>query len=292
MKYRWCFLVAFLFVGVTILLNVFSLRSIEKESIKDLPELVESAWGKYHLVGVDKFGPLKIGDQAPDGPGDATTLPQREIPKSKFYITVHRMGLPIFCSRDSCAFLEGLIIDCMGGWIAGDDQPESAHQLGLNSEEVWRGKASMVVLSDENAKIIGIYPNHVESDILAILFQFPEYRVSLQNCVDEIIGLSPYEPKSFDLPTALPVLSGGQIQAMWEKAKKTAVLMPDNSIQDVRGQMIFQIHYEYDKQAFFLYRYPLSTNEIQPESGFRTKMEALDFAKKSLEERGYTIVAF
>lgn len=145
--------------------------------------LTETEYAKQYLEGVKEFGPLKIGGKAPNGAGSNAPLDHKMIPESAFYIYVQRRGLD-FCEFDSCGIAEGKVVQCMGGWLSGDGHPEISDLVGLNSIEVAQGKASIVVVSDKESKIIGIYPNHTEGDILPILNQFPNYEESLLNCVD------------------------------------------------------------------------------------------------------------
>lgn len=136
---------------------------------------------------VDEFGPLHIGGTAPNGFGQIAPFEGREIPKLNFYVYVHRRGLSL-CEYDGCSVVEGKVIACMGGWLSGDGRTEVSDLVGLDSSEVAQGRASIVVISDGDSKIIGIYPNHTEGDILPILSQFPEYGGTLNECIDREIG--------------------------------------------------------------------------------------------------------
>lgn len=140
-----------------------------------------------YLENVKEFGPLKIGSKAPNGFGETAPFEGKPIPKSSFYVYVHQRGLSL-CEYDSCGFVEGRLIACMGGWLSGDGHTEISDIVGLNSLEVSQGKASIVVVSDQNSQIIGIYPNHTQGDILPILNQFPEYKNSLIKCYNAEIG--------------------------------------------------------------------------------------------------------
>ena len=150
-------------------------------------EIADSFWGTGYLKSYKEFGPLKIGDQDPNGPGTKAQFDNKLVPESEFYIYVQRRGLRM-CEFDSCAIAEGKVVECMGGWLQGDGHHEVSDIVGLDSSEVAQGKASIVVISDKKGKIIGIYPYHSEGDTLSILAQYPEYEESLQSCRDEIIG--------------------------------------------------------------------------------------------------------
>jgi len=160
-------------------------ESGEKEVIcmeTEPEEAVEKVEASF-LESVEEFGHLHIGGKAPQG---VVLRPLVSHPDAKFYVFFHRMGFGI-CNNIDCAPLEGRVIQCMEGWLAGDDQPESSDDVGLLSEDVKNGMASLVVISDKDSRIIGIYPNHTEADIIPILTQFPEYKESLVECGDKII---------------------------------------------------------------------------------------------------------
>jgi len=138
------------------------------------------------LENVHAFGPLRIGGEAPNGFGQIAPFEGRKIPKSNFYVYVHRRGLPL-CEYDGCSIAEGIVIECMGGWFSGDGHTEISDLVGLDSAEVAQGRESIVVVADENSEIIGIYPNHTEGDILPILSQFPEYYETLSRCSAKVL---------------------------------------------------------------------------------------------------------
>lgn len=138
---------------------------------------------KYFLKNVQNFGPLYIGGKAPTG----IVLHPDTIPHDvQFYIYYHRMGFGM-CNNEDCAPLEGQVVKCMNGWLAGSDQHEGSHEVGLDHDLVRQGIASMVVVSDRNEKIIGIFPYHTESDIIPILNTFPEFQESLTRCFEKYL---------------------------------------------------------------------------------------------------------
>jgi len=121
----------------------------------------------YSLLygGVRTFGPLKMGADTPIGPGSYTFFPPKEIPKSHFYISVVQKGL--WCVFEECS-PEGLRIEALGGWLQGENtkQPEIRDIFGLEENTK---VSSIIVVSDQNAKIIGIYPNKTTNDLANIL---------------------------------------------------------------------------------------------------------------------------
>lgn len=117
---------------------------------------------------VVKFGPLKLGEQAPCKPGDSTSYPFRRIPQSKFYIYVVEKDLPTMCVFEECG-PHGEIVECLGGWLSGDDQAEEAVSFGLDEDMVRQGKASIIVVANQDSKIVGIYPNHTMQNLPEIL---------------------------------------------------------------------------------------------------------------------------
>lgn len=140
-----------------------------------------------YLESVQEFGPLKMGERTPYGEGQSAPLDGKDIPKAEFYFYVQRRGLSL-CEFESCSVTEGKVVQCMGGWLSGDGHSEVSDYVGLDSKEVSEGKASIVVVADKNSKIIGIYPNHTEGDILEILGQYPKYKESFKRCLEEEIG--------------------------------------------------------------------------------------------------------
>lgn len=118
---------------------------------------------------VTEFGPLKLGERAPMGPGDGTFYPYRWIPKSKFYMYVVQKDLRD-CIFDDC-HPYGKFIEQNGGWLEGISikQPDTADMFGLERDEVLEGKSSIVVVADGNSRLIGIYPNKTVNDLSLIL---------------------------------------------------------------------------------------------------------------------------
>ena len=101
-------------------------------------------------------------------PGNPTAYPHKITPKAKFYILVVARGLPTMCTFEDCGE-EGALVELLGGWITGDDQNETIDVVGLDQEEVRRGRQSIVVVANASARIVGIYPNHGMRDLRQIL---------------------------------------------------------------------------------------------------------------------------
>lgn len=119
-------------------------------------------------AGVSKFGPLKVGGLSPVQPGDPTAHPHRFTPNAKFYVLVVAKGLPTMCTFEDCG-AEGELVEALGGWITGDTQNETIHLAGLEQTEVKQGRQSIIVVSDKEGRIVGIYPNSKMSDLPSIL---------------------------------------------------------------------------------------------------------------------------
>ena len=126
------------------------------------------AIGAQPPAGVTKFGPLKVGGPSPVQPGDPTAYPHRVTPSAKFYVLVVAKGLPTMCTFEDCG-PEGELVEALGGWITGDTQNETIHLAGLEQTEVKQGRQSIVIISDKEKKIVGIYLNSQMSDLPSIL---------------------------------------------------------------------------------------------------------------------------
>ena len=142
--------------------------------------------GLYVLISsrkITEYGPLKLGETAPFKPGDQTSYPYRTIQQSRFYVYVVQKGLPTDCVFEECG-MSGVLVDCMGGWLSGDEQAETAERFGLDIEKVRAGKSSMVVVADKDSKIVGMYPNRTTHNLPTILQKHPELSDSLETCFD------------------------------------------------------------------------------------------------------------
>lgn len=188
-KYLYFIIALVVYSVFLIVLNDFISNLLRRREPKVI-QFPKPAWENIYTKSVKEFGPLKVGDYIPiGGPGDTTAYPRKVIPKSQFYVYVHRMDLPIFCSQEGCSYFDGSIVNCMGGWLSGDEQPDPASEVGLSSGEVWAGRESLVILADKSAKIIGIYPQHTEGDVVNILATYPQYRDEVIRCMKKGVAL-------------------------------------------------------------------------------------------------------
>ncbi|MGK5093938.1 hypothetical protein WDW89_18235 [Deltaproteobacteria bacterium TL4] len=115
---------------------------------------------------VKEFGSLKLGLPAPEKPGDSTSYPYKNIPPSGFYIYVVQESLSIDCVYGDCGH-HGEIVECLGGWLSGNSttQAEIAWIYGLNEGNA----TSIIVVADQDSKIVGIYPNYTMQNLPEIL---------------------------------------------------------------------------------------------------------------------------
>ncbi|MFH1030650.1 MAG: hypothetical protein V1770_05325 [bacterium] len=125
------------------------------------------------IVGIEKFGNLKIGGKTISGEGEHTFAPYMKIPHSKFYITVVQEGTR--CINEDCS-IDGVFIQTMGGWLQMDNtrtDPETKNEAGFNLPENKNIK-SLVLIGDQNGRIAGIYPNRGLDDVIPILKLHPD----------------------------------------------------------------------------------------------------------------------
>ncbi len=128
-----------------------------------------------------EYGPLKIGNKSPDRPGDPTAYPYKVVPESNFYVSVVQKGLPVYCIFEDCG-MYGILVECMGGWLTGDDQIETAEEFGVDYKKLKADKASMIIVADKNANIVGIYPNKRMYDLPNILKKHPDLSKYMDEC--------------------------------------------------------------------------------------------------------------
>lgn len=118
-------------------------------------------------------GSLEIGGKMPWGPGDSTFAPYLEIPASqKFYVSVAEPNT--WCINEDCS-IDGAIIQTLGGWLQVENtrQSEVEALFGLDLPEN-KDVKSIVLVGDNNGKIVGIYPNKGLRDIIPILKLHPD----------------------------------------------------------------------------------------------------------------------
>lgn len=123
--------------------------------------------------GIRKLGHIAIGEEAIAGRGSFTFAPYYAIPPAKFYVTVIDHNL--WCSNEDCS-LDGALIQTMGGWLQAEKTSggsEIREEIGLDLPESKEIK-TLVIISDGNNKIVGIYPNRGLSDVLPILRLHPD----------------------------------------------------------------------------------------------------------------------
>ena len=118
--------------------------------------------------GVQRHGPLQLGNVGPLRPGDPTSHPYRFVPVSRFYVLVVAKGIPTMCVFEECG--EGAdMVRRLGGWITGDDQGETIAAVGLCETRVRRGEQSIIVVADRRSRIVGIYPNQDVTSLSEVL---------------------------------------------------------------------------------------------------------------------------
>ena len=270
------------------------LSKIEKQESENC---YRSVTGKCHLASEEQFGPLKLGDFTLNGEGMGTPLDNKTIPQSKFYIYVQRRGLSM-CEFDNCGIAEGKVVQCMGGWLSGDESSEVSYMVGLGTGELSQGKASIVIIANSDSKIIGIFPYHTESDILPLLYQYPDFREPLYDCIDEEIGLSSVrELRPLPRPENVPELSGAELQVWMEKSKKIAILMPDGSFQDTKGQILYEPYFTPSEERYRIYRtghwyFVKEAEDSEVDLQYRQKEDAIEWIKNEMIGRGYSIIDF
>lgn len=133
---------------------------------------------------VKEFGPFKMGSKSPYAEGNGATYDGKLIPKSNFYIYAIRRGMDM-CEFEDCSLSEGRVVRCMGGWLSSLGYHSSANLGDVDGKALKQGMASLVVLADKNSNVIGIYPNHAESDILEILGRQPRYEKTFSECIEK-----------------------------------------------------------------------------------------------------------
>ncbi|MFH1232633.1 MAG: hypothetical protein V1651_02065, partial [Patescibacteria group bacterium] len=152
-------MISFIFI---IILGMFFFIFLPQKSINSGP-----------IVGVEKFGNLKIGGKTISGEGEHTLAPYMKIPRSKFYVTIVQEDT--WCIDKMCN-LDGALIQTMGGWLQMDSTiggPDTKEETGLNLPENKNVK-SVVLIGDSDGKIAGIYPNRGLKDVITILKLHPD----------------------------------------------------------------------------------------------------------------------
>lgn len=137
---------------------------------------------------LSKLGPFVIGKEMPlhfrPGAGTVWAPPYEKIPYSKFYVFIAKNNS---CIWESCG-MDGAVVQTLGGYLAGESlsQPVIAEEFGFDNEEIRKRYKSVIIIGDQNAKIVGIYPNRGISNVLSILRLHPKIAdFSLLNGVNE-----------------------------------------------------------------------------------------------------------
>lgn len=121
--------------------------------------------------------PLVLGAQMTFGFGTPTESPYPETPyqapRPKFYIAVAEPDR--YCVVDTCGPI-GSFIKTIGGWVQVYNtkfvETRGFFELGLPKN---KNVETVVIVSDENGKIVGIYPNKGFNDIISILGRLPQF---------------------------------------------------------------------------------------------------------------------
>lgn len=147
---------------------------------------IEQASFTGRVKSVREYGPLRIGGQF----GPQTNFPgPRDYPiemadDANFFIHAVQKDLGL-CMFDSCG-MGGVLVECMNGWLSGNSHEEISDEVGLDDkwDDVLAGKASMVVVSDRNSKIVGIYPNSTTHDLPRILRKHSNLTENAKECFE------------------------------------------------------------------------------------------------------------
>ena len=123
----------------------------------------------FSFHSVKSFGPFKLGDQAPVVSENVPEYAFLYTLKYKFYIYAMEKNMG-YCALNDCG-MSGTFVDCTGGWLSADGirGDAGATDYGLKEEDVENGKSSMIIIADENKKIVGIYPNYTIQNVPYIL---------------------------------------------------------------------------------------------------------------------------
>jgi len=138
--------------------------------------LIVQEYTKLPGGGVRKFNrqaeSLKIGGDIPLKPRlDRPETPKNVLVASKFYVNIAESNLD--CTLKYCN-LQAALINTMGGWLEAEETGVTIDEIfGLDLEE-HKNIKSMIIIGDQNSKIVGIYPNKGLKDALEILAFYPD----------------------------------------------------------------------------------------------------------------------
>lgn len=127
---------------------------------------------------VTELGSLKVGERPVNDYGYRIFFPEYTFPgpepRFKFYISLFddTSGL---CLYEGCGKY-GAFVETMGGWLLGGGtrQSEPYENLGLRKTDQVNPIRSLIIVSDENLMIVGLYPNATADDLISILRRHPD----------------------------------------------------------------------------------------------------------------------
>lgn len=107
--------------------------------------------------GVKQYKTIVLGMRAAQGAGDQTVWasPYRNVPASNFY--VYSIGDEHMCIGSDCG-IGGYFVECLGGWLAGEEIITDEFDYGLSDAGANLEKLKIITVADKDAKIVGIYP--------------------------------------------------------------------------------------------------------------------------------------
>ncbi|TSC56069.1 MAG: hypothetical protein G01um101418_437 [Parcubacteria group bacterium Gr01-1014_18] len=152
--------------------------------------------------GVSHFGTLRVGVTAPPNfhPGYEIRDAYKKIPPSRFYINFYSQDIVYNCFFDECG-LGGAMVGSMGGWFAGSGISDLDELFGveINREELWStGYSSLMIVTNRESEIVGLYPDAGMSDLSKVLQFHPELAdFSLLEGISQLGPLKVGEPLPF-----------------------------------------------------------------------------------------------
>lgn len=113
---------------------------------------------QIYPFGVKKYQTVSLGMTAEEIPGTKTVWapPYDVIPEDSNFF-VYSLGDEAMCIQSDCG-LGGVFIECLGGWISGDKGVGDISDYGLREAGIDINKKKIIIISDKDGKIVGIYP--------------------------------------------------------------------------------------------------------------------------------------
>lgn len=117
---------------------------------------------------VRSFGPIRVGQELPSY-GGSSAQSGRTIgpttPPGRFYVHVIDDTLPPTCLDEECG-PEGAAVAALGGHVIGASDGKLAGAFGVRlvSPAPWRFDTSLLVVSDDRARVLAIWPGRRLSD--------------------------------------------------------------------------------------------------------------------------------